>query len=142
MGLRHYFDFVLTSYDLKASKPHRALFEEAQRRAKVSAPSTCYHIGDSVDTDVIGAVDAGWTAMRINEKFDDDFPDWFQVDTAETIAATSERRQEMMHWGRKDLLTGREWVEIWGLDDALQLFGFPEDPDKPIATTYLRGQED
>jgi hypothetical protein len=30
------------------------------------------------------------------------------------------------------------WLEIWGLDDILFLFGFPDDPSKPIKTTYIR----
>ena len=34
--------------------------------------------------------------------------------------------------------SGMEWVELWGLDDILFLFGFPDDPDKPIRTTYIR----
>ena len=31
-----------------------------------------------------------------------------------------------------------EFDEVWGLDDILYLFGLPDDPSKPIKTTYLR----
>jgi hypothetical protein len=37
-----------------------------------------------------------------------------------------------MWWGRRDTARGLDWVEIWGLDDVLTLFGFPEDE------TYIR----
>lgn len=100
--------------------------------------AACYHLGDSIDSDVSGALKAGWTAIRINEQFDADFPDWFDVDTEEQAGQGQERRMELMNWGRKNVATGEEWVEIWGLDDILQLFGFPEDLNKPIATTYVR----
>ena len=46
---------------------------------------------------------------------------------------------EMLRWGRKDTETGAEWTELWGLDDILSLFGFPEDPDKQISTVILKG---
>lgn len=48
------------------------------------------------------------------------------------------RRQELMWWGRRDTARGLDWVEIWGLDDVLTLFGFPEDETKLIPTTYIR----
>ena len=43
-----------------------------------------------------------------------------------------------MWWGRRDTSRGLDWVEIWGLDDVLTLFGFPEDDTKLIPTTYVR----
>ena len=142
MGIGHYFDFILTSYEHKSAKPDRLLFDLALTKAGVSTTTACYHIGDTLENDVAGAADAGWTALRINDKFDDDFPDWFDIDTEEGAAAGADRRLELMNWGRKDLESGREWVEIWGIDDVLELFGFPEDLEKPIATTYVRGYLD
>ena len=57
-----------------------------------------------------------------------------------------------MQWGRRDLARPAsgsaasegldskrlEWIELWGLDDILFLFGFPEDPTKQIRTTYIK----
>ncbi len=142
LGLSKYFDFILTSYEVKSSKPDKKIFDQALKRIGLKNPSACYHVGDSITSDVNGAVKAGWTAIRINENFDEDFPDWFDIDTAETVEAGIDKRMALMNWGRKDITTSYEWVEIWGLDDILQLFGFPEDLEKPIATTVLRGYTD
>lgn len=86
----------------------------------------------------MGAASAGWTPMRFNEWFDNDFPDWLEIDTPETARAGGLKRQETMWWGRRDTARGLDWVEIWGLDDVLTLFGFPEDDTKLIPTTYIR----
>ena len=43
-----------------------------------------------------------------------------------------------MWWGRRDTAKGLDWIEIWGIDDILTLFGFPADETKPISTTYIR----
>ena len=43
-----------------------------------------------------------------------------------------------MKWGRKDMITGVEWYELWGLDDILTLAGLPQDDSKTIKTTYIR----
>lgn len=111
----------------------------ALQKSKCSNAKTAYHIGDSIRTDVAGAVGAGWTPLRYHEWFDVDFPDWNDIDTEETASAGAERRQAALQWGRRELETGLEWVEIWGLDDVLSLFGFPEDEDKLIKTTLLQG---
>ena len=138
VGLSEYFDFVYTSYDQKSAKPDRQLFDTAFTKVKGQNRAACYHVGDSIDSDVAGAVGAGWVAIRINEQFDKEFPDWFDVDDESQAAQGQERRLELMNWGRKDLERDMEWVEIWGLDDILELFGFPEDLTKPISTTYIR----
>ena len=44
-----------------------------------------YHVGDSVDIDVVGAASAGWTPVRYNEHFDEDFPDWLDTDSADKV---------------------------------------------------------
>ena len=44
--------------------------------------------------------------------------------------------------GRRDTDRNLDWIEMWGLDDVLTLFGFPEDVNKPIPTTYVRGLEE
>ena len=36
---------------------------------------------------VIGAASAGWTPLRFNEWFDNDFPDWLEVDSKEDALA-------------------------------------------------------
>ena len=105
-------DFVLTSEECQAEKPSKQIFDTALATAKCSVPSagacqrargrsarggwlfdvlalrtfaTAYHIGDSVDIDVIGAAAAGWTPVRYNEHFDEDFPDWLDTDAVDKV---------------------------------------------------------
>jgi hypothetical protein len=111
----------------------------ALKRAKVSSPQAAYHVGESLDADIVGAASAGWSPMRINVNFDNDFPDWTATDPAERAEEGAQRRSALMDWGRRDTVRGVEWMELWGLDDVLTLFGFPEDENKPIKTTYIRG---
>ena len=139
LGIAEYFDFIMTSFDAKESKPNTGIFEKALREAGVTDFSACYHIGDEQATDVAGSIAAGWNPVRYREWFDEDFPDWTEIDNNEEAAAGAARRREFLRWGRKDVKTGQEWTEIWGLDDILSLFGFPEDPDKAISTVVLKG---
>ena len=122
--------------------PQREIFDYALSKAGLNSPSAAYHVGDSVDLDVVGAASAGWIPLRYNEWFDQDFPDWYDIDSKETAAEGSLRRQKLMWWGRRDTVRGLDWVEIWGLNDILTLFGFPDDDKKPIATTYIRAFRD
>jgi len=144
LELLQYFDVVLTSHESKTEKPSKEIFLLAAQAAGCSDPSTCYHVGNSIDSDVEGATAAGWTPIRYNEWFDDDFPDWYAIETVEEADSGADSRRALLEWGRKSLDRnkengGLEWMEIWGLDDVLVLFGFPDDNEKPIKTTYLRG---
>jgi FMN phosphatase YigB (HAD superfamily) len=138
LGLDIYFDFVLTSKEMKVEKPDRVIFDEALRRCGVKNVQAAYHVGDSMETDVAGAVAAGWSPMRFTEWFDEDFPDWTSYQTKENAKEGFDKHASFMKWGRKDTATSLEWLELWSLGDILTVFGFPEDPAKPIATTYLR----
>ena len=115
---------------------------EALKIAKVTDTSKCYHVGSSIPLDITGAAAAGWNPLRSNEWFDEEFPDWRDSDTEENAEEGALRRQKLMHWGRKDTVTNLEWIELWGTDDILTLFGFPPDESKPIPTTYIRGYLD
>ena len=139
LGLVHNFDVIVTSAQCKAEKPSREIFDAALKAAKCSSAKAAFHVGSSIRTDVAGAIAAGWTPMRYNEWFDDDFPDWTDVDTEQTAAESALRSQAALQWGRREIETGLEWVEIWGLDDMLSLFGFPDDESKLIKTTLLKG---
>lgn len=134
-----YFDFILTSRDARSEKPDRKIFDQARSLVHVSDPSMAFHVGDSLDTDVAGAVAAGWNSLRFNEWFDEDFPDWTVADAASEAEQGIARHSAFMKWGRRDPARGLEWTDVWSLDDILYLFGFPEDMNKPVATTYIRG---
>ncbi|KAJ8969007.1 hypothetical protein NQ314_001978 [Rhamnusium bicolor] len=55
--LRHYFQFVLTSYEVGIEKPHPKIFEEAMDVSKVKnlKPEECLHVGDTTLLDYCGA---------------------------------------------------------------------------------------
>lgn len=144
LGLDKYIknDLLLNSYDCQSEKPSTGMFEIAMKNAGVTDSSKCFHIGDNINSDIVGAINAGWGAMRYNEWFDEDFPDWDSFDTEEQAEEGAESRSVLMQWGRKDSDSGLEWYELWGLDDVLTLFGFPEDDNKPIKTTYIRNYRD
>jgi len=138
LGIAQSFDFILTSYESNSEKPEKGIFDQAIQLAKCSDPKLAFHVGTSIEHDVLGAVTSGWNPLHVNEWFDEQFPDWSSIDTVDTAKASATRQQEFYQWGRRDESSGLEWVEIWGLDDILTLFGFPEDDAKPVKTTYIR----
>ena len=79
--------------------------------------------------------------MRYNEDFDEDFNDWDTIETAEQQDDQGHvaDRESVLKWGRRNSETGREWTEIWGLDDMLTLFGLPDDDEKLIPVTVTKG---
>lgn len=68
-GLYHRFEFVLSSYEAKTFKPHPTIFQIALERYSKEAtlPNECCHIGDTYKEDFIGATQAGWNAILVNE---------------------------------------------------------------------------
>jgi len=85
---------------------------------------------------------AGWNPLRFREWFDEDFPDWFDFDTPETAEEGQRRRAACLNLGRRDVEKNLEWVELWSLDDILLIFGFQDDEERAIKTTYIRGFKD
>ena len=65
LALGQYFEFSFTAEQLNASKPLPEPFLAAQAHAAVNA-SEIIHIGDSLEHDVIGALDAGLHAIWFN----------------------------------------------------------------------------
>lgn len=60
-----YFDIVVLSDDLGINKPDRRIFDYARDKAGVE-PGQCVIIGDNTDTDIYGAINAGWNAIYFN----------------------------------------------------------------------------
>ena len=57
-------DIVTSSGELGAAKPSPDFYRAVAARAGV-APSSCVHVGDRVDNDVVGALAAGMTAVHL-----------------------------------------------------------------------------
>jgi putative hydrolase of the HAD superfamily len=67
LGLGHLFDFSLSAASIGKAKPHPRMFEEACRRAQVSAAELA-HVGDEASTDLAGAQNAGVTVIWMNRQ--------------------------------------------------------------------------
>ena len=143
--IAQYFDegLILDSYTHRSEKPDIGMFELAADKADAS-PDKCFHVGDRVSKDVAGAARADWTALHLNERCDNDLPDWDAFDSEELAAEGQQARQKLLHWGRRDMTTGLQWYELWGLRDILTLFGYDNDDDddhnKVIRTTQRKGR--
>jgi REG-2-like HAD superfamily hydrolase len=70
MNLHSNFDFIITSYEANIEKPDRKIFELALDKSlgikwDVIYPSESLHIGNEVETDYDGAINAGWSSVLI-----------------------------------------------------------------------------
>jgi len=67
ISIGKYFDFVVTAEEVGVSKPHPNMFKHASRLANVEL-ANIMHVGDSAQTDVLGAMNAGCKAVWFNRK--------------------------------------------------------------------------
>ncbi len=64
-GLDKYFKVVITSEGSNSLKPHREIFEYAFRKTG-AAPQESIMIGDTIDVDILGAINAGIDQVHVN----------------------------------------------------------------------------
>lgn len=64
-GLKPYFDQVITSDQLGVKKPHPDAFHKSKALAGI-VHSEIYMIGDHLEADVLGAINAGWKGIYYN----------------------------------------------------------------------------
>jgi putative hydrolase of the HAD superfamily len=65
MGVKKYFDCVITSSEVGAAKPDKIIFREACRHTN-NAIENCYYVGDRLDTDALGSKLAGMRGIWLN----------------------------------------------------------------------------
>lgn len=65
-GIDGYFTEVFSSENCGRPKPHRAIFEMAQKASGAPQASDCLMIGDSLEADILGAQAAGWKTVYYN----------------------------------------------------------------------------
>ncbi|KOC66677.1 N-acylneuraminate-9-phosphatase [Habropoda laboriosa] len=58
LSLEQYFDIILVSGDLPWEKPQREIFRKACRFLNVE-PDSCIMVGDKLETDILGGIEAG-----------------------------------------------------------------------------------
>ena len=64
LQLAEHFEVLVISCEAGVAKPAREIFELAAKRLSLS-PSEIFHVGDSLETDVLGARAAGFCAAQI-----------------------------------------------------------------------------
>ena len=64
-NLRHFFTEVITSENSNSLKPNREIFEFAMQRCGTE-PDDCIMIGDNLDADIGGAMNAGLDTIFVN----------------------------------------------------------------------------
>lgn len=71
LGLKKYFNFVLTSYEFGYKKPNREIFEEALKLGGCNFGGEGMHIGDDIELDFFAAKNVGMKAIYITKNFDE-----------------------------------------------------------------------
>jgi len=66
-GIAGYFSEVITSEKSNSLKPHREIFEYALAATGAKAEESIM-IGDAIDIDILGAINAGWDQVYFNPK--------------------------------------------------------------------------
>lgn len=64
-GLLSYFDQIITSEKSNSIKPNKEIFDFAESAAGANA-GKCIMIGDALEIDILGALNAGWDAIYYN----------------------------------------------------------------------------
>lgn len=69
MELHHYFRFIITSYCAGFAKPDSRIFHLAldQLHNGRIKPQEALHVGNTPETDYLGAVNAGWKAILVHQ---------------------------------------------------------------------------
>jgi putative hydrolase of the HAD superfamily len=65
VGLASWFDAVVISGEIGVAKPDAAIFEAALARVNVTT-NDVWHVGDSLSTDIAGAIAAGIKSVWLN----------------------------------------------------------------------------
>ena len=64
-GISRYFTHLITSEKSNSMKPHKEIFDFALKTANATAEESIM-IGDAVDIDILGAINAGWDTVYFN----------------------------------------------------------------------------
>lgn len=64
-GIARYFKHLITSEKSNSMKPYKEIFEFALKQAEAGVEESIM-IGDAVDIDILGAINAGWDSVYFN----------------------------------------------------------------------------
>lgn len=67
IGLAHYFEFILSSYEVRSEKPDVDIFREAEAYVGKGLNRELFlHVGDTYLLDFVGAKNAGWSSCLVH----------------------------------------------------------------------------
>jgi len=72
-GIRDYFTHIIISEEHGFHKPHEEIFRLAEKNSGASTEE-CLMVGDSLESDVKGALNAGWQAIHVDNDNNAVFP--------------------------------------------------------------------
>nr|CAH7735026.1 unnamed protein product [Callosobruchus chinensis] len=111
LKLRHYFQFVMTSYETQIEKPDSRIFEEAKRLSKLKdlCSDECLHVGDNPRIDYLGAKDAGWQAALIleDQKRETTITKHPDIDPTHVFPSLFEMVRHFMDKSKNDVISSR-----------------------------------
>lgn len=84
LGLTDTFEEILISGEFGKNKPDPSIFLEMSRRLEIPAERLAF-VGDSMDTDIVGANQAGMYAIRVKTS-----PDWHNVEAVHADCAIND----------------------------------------------------
>ena len=72
----YHFIFQVFAEQARKSKPDPKIFQQAAFCSKIPnlQPTECLHVGDTIDTDYVGAIGAGWLAKATYFSFEQNGP--------------------------------------------------------------------
>jgi len=82
LGIHHFFDEVITSEEVGFQKPDIEIFREALNRMGCK-PKNSVMVGDKFKEDIIGALNAGMSAILVNPKLKEDEKRYIQREKLE-----------------------------------------------------------
>lgn len=65
-NLRHYVDLLIISEEVGYAKPHQKIFDHAITKMGYPEPKSVLMVGDNIDSDIIGGVNAGFDTCWFN----------------------------------------------------------------------------
>lgn len=65
LGIKDYFETIITAGDVGTAKPDTKLFEIACARVNED-PKNCYYIGDDLETDILPCIKIGMNGIWLN----------------------------------------------------------------------------
>ncbi len=83
-GMRHLIDALVTSRDFGRAKPDAAIYAEGARRLGVPLAQTCM-VGDRLDTDIAGALNAGIPGIWLRNFSQSESPGILPTRTIESL---------------------------------------------------------